>query len=460
MRYVAAFRTHLWDEPIAQLAARLAGACPSSRFVVLTDETNGKIDVPPYEKIAHTDDAGIFGLPRHPTGRSLWYNGDYALYFLHQALPDYDYYLLSEYDVAVNTDVGAILRKAAERGLDLIAHDIQPSTMDWFWHRNAVATFSIPWRSLVFFLIVSRRALLLMLEARQEFARRFAAGELGDWPFCEVFIPSVVHETTGMKVAELREFADVQNLRFRPYIRLEDDRANRPGALAHPVLGTKRYISAVLAESNAGDYFRLGTDLRSALEPIGFEDLVVPLRERLLDQRDHGGIALLRQEMERRGLPEDPTLADLALCKPALSSSVSSWSRSQNRDEDAAGANGATLPDDFGFHTDQEAGPWWMADLMEDYLVEEVAIVNRTSYPERFRTFTIESSRDANAWITRFAKLDHGDVSADPASPWRVVFADPFLARYLRIRLSGHGVLHLRRVQVFGRALCPHYVRA
>ncbi len=460
MRCVAAFRTHLWDEPIAQLAARLAGACPSSRFVVLMDETNGKIDVSPYEKIAHTDDTGSLGLPRHPSGNSLWYNGDYALYFLHQALPDCDYYLLSEYDVAVNTDVDAILRTAAERGLDLIAHDIQPSTMDWSWHGNAIATFRIPWRSLISFLIVSRRALLLMLEVRREFARRFAAGELKEWPFCEVFIPSVVRETAGMKVAELREFADVRTLRFRPYIRLEDERANRPGALAHPVLGTERYISAVLAESSAGDYFRPGTDLRSALEPIGFEDLILPLRERLLSQRDHGGIGLLRQEMQRRGLPEDPTLADLALCKPALSSSVSPWSHSQSRDVDAGGANGATLPDDCGFHTALETGPWWMVDLMEDYLVEEVAIVNRRGFPERFRTFTIESSRDANAWITRFAKLDGSNVSADPASPWRVSFADPFLARHLRIRLSGEGVLHLRRVQVFGRALCPPYVRA
>ena len=105
MTYVAAFRTHVWDESIALLARRLANACTSSRFVVLADETNGTIDVSGYEKITHTDDARIFGLPKFPSDRLLWYNSDYPLYFLHQAFPGRDYYLLSEYDLAVNTNV-------------------------------------------------------------------------------------------------------------------------------------------------------------------------------------------------------------------------------------------------------------------------------------------------------------------------------------------------------------------
>ena len=186
-------------------------------------------------------------------------------------------------------------------------------------------------------------------------------------------------------MGELGEFANVQNLRHRPHIRLEDERASRAGTLVHPVLGTKRYLSAVVAESRASDYFQSGSELQKALEALPFEDVVAPLRARLLWQRDYVGLALLRREMQRHKLPDDPVMADLALCKPALSSSVSPWSRSQDRAYDAAGANGDALSDDYGFHTADESEPWWMVDLSEEYVVEEVTILNRRDYSERFR---------------------------------------------------------------------------
>jgi hypothetical protein len=469
MNYVAAFRTHVWDEQIAELAARLAGACASARFVVLADETRGRIDVSDYEKISHTDDTAAFGLPKYPPERSMFYNCDYALYFLHQALPDYDYYLVSEYDVAVNTDVDVIVRAAAERELDLVAHGFQGLSPSWSWpwypREKAAAAFPEPIVAWIQFMLVSRRALLHLLSARQQWA---ATDGTAGWPFCELFIPSAINEMAGAGMAELGEFADVGLFRGRPYMRLEDERTSRPGTIVHPVHGKKQYLFRVLPEHSSGlrspedrasNYFRKGSALHQALEPIPFDELVEPLRAALLRERDHVGLGCLRDEMRRRGLPEDPASADLALCKPSLSSSVSIWSFSQDLTIDAAGANTVALPDDLGFHTAEETEPWWMVDLGAEYLVEEVTVVNRRQWSERFRTFTIESSRDSHLWCTRFAKLDNSDVSADPEAPWRVAFDDPFLARYVRIRLCGRGFLHLRRVQVFGCALHPPAAR-
>ena len=54
------------------------------------------------EKVSHTEDTRSFGLPNHPKGGSLRYNGDYGDDFLRWALPEFDYYLLSESDLAVN----------------------------------------------------------------------------------------------------------------------------------------------------------------------------------------------------------------------------------------------------------------------------------------------------------------------------------------------------------------------
>jgi F5/8 type C domain len=451
MRYLAAFRTHVWDDEIAELARRFFAALPTSRQVVLVDESHGPVAVPGYEKISHTDNTESLGLPNYPTGQSLWFNGDYAVYFLQRAFPDFDYYVLSESDLAVNLSLEQMMRSVSENSVDLVAHRIERSTPDWFWHRHGLTVSDAPWRALVFFMVLSRRAIACLFEERQQLARRFAAREIEPWPFCEAFVPSVLKSTSGMKFAEVGAFADVENLRFRPWLSLHDPRASRPGSLVHPVLGGKRFIARLLARHLPRDVFIEGSDLRQGLlSQTPFENIVEPVRRALSKERDHAGVALLYEEAAAQGWTAGPLSDDLAFCKPALTSSVSPWSHYQDRERDACGANGEELPYDYGFHTDQETDPWWMVDLLAEQMIDEVTIVNRSAQRQRFRTFRIETSLDGSVWTTRFTQAEPADISPDPEWPWRVHFPEPFPARYVRIVLSGAGILHLRRVQVFG----------
>ena len=87
--------------------------------------------------------------------------------------------------------------------------------------------------------------------------------------------------------------------------------------------------------------------------------------------------------------------------------------------------------------------------------VFEIEIVNRREAAERFRNFVVQTSLDGSLWVTRFLKLDASEVSADAERPHRILMSDPFLARHVRIMLLGAGILHLRRVRIFGRALAP-----
>ena len=144
---------------------------------------------------------------------------------------------------------------------------------------------------------------------------------------------------------------------------------------------------------------------------------------------------------------------DLAFKKPALTSSTCRWSRSPDRATDACGANGALIAATYGFHTDEEDQPWWSVDLMQLCHMEGVAIVNRPSEQERFTFFVIGTSADATNWTVAYAKDDAGAVTPDLLVPWRVDFGLPILCRYVRIRLLTRGPLHLRRIQVFGRAV-------
>jgi hypothetical protein len=451
MRYVAAFRTYAWDEDIAELARRFFVATPGSRQVVLADETLGPIDIPGYEKISHTTDTACPGLPNHPPGKSLWYNVDYGIYYLQRELPEFDYYLLSESDLAVNVSLEEMVRFAFDRRIDMIAHGVEPSTPDWFWHHHGLVLSEKPWRSLLFFMMLSRRAIHYLLEERMRLAVHFDSGDLGLWPFCEAFVPTAL-KSKGMRVAKVSAFVTTEDLNFRPWLSLHDSRANRPGSLAHSVLGGKRFIATLLANNPARDYFREGSQLREGLlQQAPLENIVSPLCRALARNHDHAGVAMVEDEAIARGWTLDsPT--DLAFCKPAVSSSLSRHSRFQDPEADASGANGDPICGDYGFHTSKEANPWWMVDLLGECWMEEVAIVNRRNYPDRFKVFYIEISREGAVWTTVCDQTDPVDVSSDVESPWRFKCGEPILCRYLRIVLLGIGPLHLRRIQVFGRA--------
>ncbi len=449
--YVAAFRAYEWTEDIALLAQRFFDGCPGARHVVLLNEAKGPIDVGRHEKVSHGDDFSAFGLPERPVGRSLWYNADYSYAFLRQALPQYDHYVISESDVAVNLSLERMARYAAEHDIDAIVHQLQPARPDWHWYAEALAQDD-PWMAYVFICLFSGRALDAILDARQALARAAEAGAVDRWPIVESFIPTVLR-ARAMRFAEIGLFAEVGNLVYRPAKSLRDPRAHRPGSLVHPVLGRPGFARSLLSVHPPRDCFRDGSVLREALGSEPLADVAPTLADAFARAGDHAGLAMLHGEMRRQELPV-PCGPDLAFCRPAVSSSVSPWSHSQDPRLDANGANGLTLHDEYGFHTGIEPEAWWMVDLLEDSEIDRVSLVNRAGFTERFRHFAIDASDDGIAWTTRFTKLDDDEVSGDVEQPWDVSFDPPFVARHVRLRrLGAPGPLHLRRIRIFGRVL-------
>src|SRR5580658_1781349 len=124
MSYVMLLRTHLWSSTIAALAERARTAAPAGEFVVTADETRGALEVGGFKKLSHTNDFSSFSLPSLPRDRVLWWNADYVLYAARKALPDFDYYVMLEYDVSVNCNVDEMIARCAAKGIDLVAHDL------------------------------------------------------------------------------------------------------------------------------------------------------------------------------------------------------------------------------------------------------------------------------------------------------------------------------------------------
>ncbi len=449
--YVAAFRAYEWTEDIALLAQRFFNACPGARQVVLLNEAKGPIDIGGYEKIAHGDDFSALGLPERPVGKSLWYNADYSYTFLRQALPGYGHYIISESDVAVNLSLERMARHAAEHDIDAIVHRLRPVEPDWHWYQEALAQDD-PWTAFLFICLFSGRALDAMLDARQTLARAFEAGDVDRWPIVESFIPTVLRDR-AMRFAEIDLFAEVEDLVYRPVMSLRNPRAHRPGTLVHPVLGRPGFTRSLLSSHLPHDYFRNGSILHAILRSEPLADIAPVLAKAFADAGDHVGLGMLHAEMRRQDLavPRGP---DLAFCKPAMSSSVSPWSHKQDLCLDANGANGHTVHEEYGFHTELEANAWWMVDLLQDCVIDQLSIVNRAGFTERFQWFAVDSSADGIDWTMRFSKLNDEMVSSDLEQPWSVSFDPPFVARHVRVRRLGPaGPLHLRRVRIFGSEL-------
>ena len=453
LRYVAAFRAWQWNDDIAMLARRFFDACPGGRHVVLMNEARGPVEAGGYEKIVHDDDFSVLGLPNRPTGHSLWFNGDYSYVFLRISLPGFDHYVISESDVAVNLSLEPLIRHVTEHEVDAVMHRLAPAHPEWAWYPQALAQPD-PWSAALFFIVLSGRALDALLLARQALARRLGDGATELWPIVESFVPTTLH-AADMRFVEIGDFADVEHMRNRPHLSLHDPRASRPGSIAHPVLGTRGLARAVLAEHPPQDFDHEGSVLHAALsgEPLG--EIADLLLDAFARAADHAGHAAVLNRMRQNGVPV-ARHADLALLKPATVSSTGPWSRVADNQLEAAGANGIVVHEECAFHTDEESDAWWMVDLGEDCVIEEIRIVNRRQFAERFRHFAVEGSRDGVAWRVRFSKRDEEPGSSDPEQPWRLLFADPFVARHVRIRRLGEpGVLHLRRVQLFGRLLQP-----
>jgi len=444
MRYVAAFRTYAWDADIAHLARRFFAACPSARHVVLADETRGPLGIEGFEVLSHTSDTSALGLLEHPKGRSLWFNHDYAPCLLRHALPGFDGYVFAEADLAVNIDVDAMVAALLAGSVDFLAHDIKPAAPDWLWLASGAGLFAEPWQALLFFCFYSPRALDALHAARCSLSARFRSREIPKWPFCELFVPSLLRES-GHRFAAASDFADTTHLRYRPRIDIADPIAGQPGTLVHSVVGRLAFLHELIGRHAPEDWFVAGSRLRRALEAIPVADYAPVLRARFAAQH---GPAMLDAGLRAHGM-DLPRSGDLARGKPALVSSVGRWSRRRDPAHEAAGATMARLPRDFGFHTHQEASPWWSVDLLDIRAVSEVRIVNRVTRAERFRRFAVDTSLDGRDWATAFEKTDDDDVPSDPARAYRVRLAPCRNARFLRLRKLDPGFLHLRHVSVF-----------
>lgn len=155
-------------------------------------------------------------------------------------------------------------------------------------------------------------------------------------------------------------------------------------------------------------------------------------------------------------IASEPELANVALGKPAVQSSVSKWSLGDSVEADAAGAVDGDNSKPYGFHTNIETNPWWMVDLGIKYRIHEIHIYNRSGdYVIRARAapLVLMCSIDAVVWV-ELAHTESGELFGADRGPLLWVTDTPEIVRYVKIMIKGERrVLHLAQVAVFGQLI-------
>jgi Glycosyl transferase family 2/F5/8 type C domain len=143
---------------------------------------------------------------------------------------------------------------------------------------------------------------------------------------------------------------------------------------------------------------------------------------------------------------------NVALHKPSSQSSVYQPAGAEPLGSSVSGAgNNGRRTGRYGFHTNHEAKPWWMVDLLASYDISEIHIYNRmdsAGLSARARALDVLCSLDGETWETIFENPD--DVFGLDGRPLALSLLTGGPYRFVMLRLRTAGILHLDEVEVYG----------
>jgi hypothetical protein len=194
-RIAVLVRSHIAKSAKAdQLADQLAAATGWDVYFA-ADETRGPVDSGRHPKVPHSlQMCADLGLDtEHP--KVMWHYGDYALYCTFTQIPQYDFYLMFEFDVALRA-AGSdyfqrlcdALRAEANRDLDFLGTYLRALEIG---RPARPHRFRRGYKSILPIMGVSRRALLRLFEGRLT-ERQSLPLEDGGGTYCEYYVPSVL----------------------------------------------------------------------------------------------------------------------------------------------------------------------------------------------------------------------------------------------------------------------------
>lgn len=282
--YAVIFRTHLWDDFVARQYDRLVARTRNGHVFILVDETSGPVRIDRDNVVRYTQsDVLNLGLAKAGRGNLLWFNGDYSLYAFFDRYRDYDYYIMTEYDVVVQVELDDVVAAADRAGHDFVGLSKGEPVSEWQFTETCLDAYDAAQvqKRLICIAMFSRRAVQHLFDRRLELSQEFRNGALRRWPYCEAYIPTEL-SVGGFKLAELSEFGPTDSYDWTGVVFEAELGALKGQAFVHPVLDPNRYVANTMKDSWPPEsFFYMRSETRRKLRRVSLRDYGPPLARAL-----------------------------------------------------------------------------------------------------------------------------------------------------------------------------------
>ena len=454
--YAVLFKCHDWQPFEQRQLERLRQRVRSGEIFVFADNSKGDVSGidHPAEQILQGGkaEAQAIGLEHVNDAPVFWFSNDYPLHIFSRKYPDYDYYLMIEYNVVPNADFDALVHRLSALNVDFVGEPIRVPFAEWPWRSSCEGWYDsvqiLHWLSC--FAVFSNRAAHLLYERRVAAGQKLRAGLVQSLPMCEAVIPTELR-LAGMNLMKLKALGDTTHFDTAPHYpeaRLEDYSGL---SFVHPVRDEQRFLARVFdAVELAEDLLDKRHPYRSIMTDALFAAALPGIFHAMWRASNDAGCRRVLAEMEsvddlayRRLHGLDGS--NLALGKPASQSSHSEWSL---RPDEASGPVSGPVSGHFTFHTEREDRPWWMVDLLLIQYVSSVRIYNRMDIPSRANGLEVFVSVNGRQWDLAGRHTGTAPFGGADGKPLEVAVNRE--VRFVRTELPGPGILHLDQVQVLG----------
>ena len=256
--YATVLTTDTWDGFVERQFDRTQANVRSGDMFVIANETAGPVKVPDRCRPLSISEETIRGLGLQILyDRTLFcHNLDYFYIHFYRKNPRYDYYVFLDYPVFIDTDVDALIQRAGQNGIGLIAQPLDVPLSTWVYskpHASVYPPASLK-GTLLPMVVLSNAALAHLTRRRFELSQRYTRHGDFFWPFCEAFVPTELH-MAGFKAAALSEYGSVELFSWWPPTLDSTLKADRPEGFIHPLLDRPRYIKTLLQHTKSRELF-------------------------------------------------------------------------------------------------------------------------------------------------------------------------------------------------------------
>jgi hypothetical protein len=260
-RLVVLLRTHIDSPKVRDSIDALARGSKYDFFVLAHEEPGAELDFGATSKLTHSLQT-FRDLGFEVTGpQFLTHCADLLFAFAQSRLPDYDHYLIVEYDVFVQQreahpfDRIAEVLAGSEAPPDFIAAYGERAEPSWMWVPATAAVYAEVAQSFFPAVILSARAIKALYEERLKEREQVRAsgrpllgdGSAADWMFCEAFTPTALKARGDFRLADWNDVLpgtyEWTSFNVGPPRLLAGHLATElPVQLVHPVLGGREFL--------------------------------------------------------------------------------------------------------------------------------------------------------------------------------------------------------------------------